>query len=227
MAYFESNYWHPSVAADIVLLTIRKKKLSVLLVKRLDRDNCWALPGGFLEKGENLEECARRELKEETGVEVPYLSHFSNYSDPKRDARHQVISVAYLAVHPSGKLRLRANSDVLDVNWFNVEGLPQLAFDHHQICHDGINFSRSLVEKKPELAFAFHKDYFTLTELQETFSAFGGTKFLPENKRNFRLWLRSFGNGIGLVTQTENFKHGKHRPARLYEANKLIIRSSD
>ena len=227
MAFFESNYWHPSVATDIVLLTLRNKKLSVLLVKRLDRDNGWALPGGFLEKGENLEGCARRELKEETGVEVPYLSHFSNYSDPNRDSRHQVISVAYLAVHPSGKLRLKANSDVLDINWFDVEWLPQLAFDHHQICHDGIKFSRSLVEKRPELALAFHKENFTLTELQETFSALGGAKFSPENKRNFRLWLRSFANGIGLVTQTEKFKYGKHRPARLYKANKLLMHSSD
>ena len=227
MAFFQSNYWHPSITADIVLLTLIKKKLSVLLVKRLNNDNGWALPGGFLEKGESLEDCARRELKEETGVEVPYLSHFSNYSDPNRDTRHQVISVAYLAVHPSGKLRLRANSDVLDVNWFNVDKLPQLAFDHQQICQDGINFSRSLVEKRPELALAFHKENFTLTELQETFLAFGGTKFLPENKRNFRLWLRSFGNGIGLVTQTEKFKYGKHRPARLYEANKLEMHSFD
>ena len=68
MAYFESDHWHPSVATDIVLLTLRNKKLSVLLVKRLDKDNGWALPGGFLKKGENLEECARRELKEETSI---------------------------------------------------------------------------------------------------------------------------------------------------------------
>ncbi len=223
MAFFQSNYWHPSVATDIVLLTLRNKKLSALLVKRVDRDNSWALPGGFLEKGESLEECARRKLKEETGVEAPYLSHFSNYSDPNRDTRHQVISIAYLAVHPSGKLRFRANSDVLDVNWFDVESLPKIAFDHQKICHDGIMFSRSLLEKKPELALAFHKKYFTLTELQETFSAFGGTKFLPENKRNFRLWLRSFRNGIGLVTETEHFRYGKHRPAKLFKPNKLAI----
>ena len=200
--------------------------MSVLLVKRLDSDSGWALPGGFLEKGENLEECARRELKEETGVEVPYLSHFSNYSDPNRDSRQQVISVAYLAVHPSGKLRLRANSDVLDLNWFNINELPRLAFDHNKICQDGIKFSRSLLEQKPELALAFHKEHFTLTELQETFSAFGDTKFLPENKRNFRLWLRSFGNGIGLVTETAHFKYGKHRPAKLFKPNKLAINKS-
>ena len=113
MAIFESNYWHPSVTTDIVLLSLRQKKLSVLLVKRLDHEDGWALPGGFLEKGEDLDQCARRELKEETGIQVPYMSHFANYSDPNRDTRHQVISVAYLAVHPSGKLRIRANSEFL------------------------------------------------------------------------------------------------------------------
>ena len=223
LAYFESDYWHPSVATDIVLLTLRQRKLAILLVKRLDSQNGWALPGGFLEKGETLEKCARRELKEKTGLEVPYLSSFSHYSNPHRDSRHQVISVAYLAVHPSGKLRLKANSDVLDVNWFSVDELPQLAFDHQKISEDGINFSRSILEIKPELALAFHKEHFTLTELQETFATFGGTKFLPENKRNFRLWLRNYGNGTGLVTDTGTFRQGSHRPARLYKPNKLAF----
>jgi 8-oxo-dGTP diphosphatase len=218
LAIFVSNYWHPSVTADIVLLTLIRKKLSVLLVKRLDSENGWALPGGFIEKGETLEDCARRELKEETGVEVPFLSHFSNYSEPTRDTRHQVISVGYLAVHPFGKLRLKANSDVLDVNWFGVNNLPQLAFDHNKICGDGIKYSQKLILEKPELAFAFHKSSFTLTELQETFAAFGDKKFLPKNKRNFRLWLNSLGDGNGLISDTGEFKKGNHRPARLFMA---------
>ena len=219
MAFFESNYWHPSVAADIVLLSLRQKKLSVLLVKRLDHENGWALPGGFLEKGEDLDQCAQRELYEETVIRVPYISHFANYSDPSRDNRHQVISVAYLAVHPSGKLRIRANSDVFDVNWFNVDSLPDLCFDHNKICSDGIKYSRLLIERKPSLAFAFHKDGFTLTELQQTFAAFGGQKFSPENKRNFRLWLKNYSDGKGLVRETDKFREGNHRPARIYKPN--------
>ena len=147
------------------------------------------------------------------------MSHFANYSDPNRDSRQQVISVAYLAVHPSGKLRIRANSDVLDVNWFTAENLPDLCFDHNKICSDGITYSRLLIERKPSLAFAFHKNGFTLTELQQTFAAFGGQKFSPENKRNFRLWLKNYANGKGLVIQTDQFREGNHRPARVYEPN--------
>ena len=63
--------------------------------------------GGFIQKGESLDDCVRRELKEETGIEVPYLQHYGNYSDPGRE-RGQIISVAFVAVHPSGKLKLRA-----------------------------------------------------------------------------------------------------------------------
>ena len=133
-----------------------------------------------------IDQCAQRELKEETGIQVPYMSHFANYSDPNRDTRHQVISVAYLAVHPSGKLRIRANSDVFDVNWFDVKDLPDLCFDHNKICSDGIKYSRLLIERKPSLAFAFHKVGFSLTELQQTFAA-----------------MRHTNNGMSLIHITD------------------------
>ena len=139
----------------IVLLNQDNK---IFVAKRIDNpSNYWQMPQGGIDPGENSHQAAIRELYEETGIQVPYMSHFANYSDPNRDSRHQVISVAYLAVHPSGKLRIRANSDVFDVNWFNVEDLPDLCFDHNKICSDGIEYSRLLIERKPSLAFAFYK----------------------------------------------------------------------
>ena len=83
----------------------------------------------------------------------------------------------------------------------------------------GLKYSRLLIERKPSLAFAFHKDGFTLTELQQTFAAFGGQKFSPENKRNFRLWLKNYSDGKGLVIETDKFREGNHRPARIYKPN--------
>ena len=121
MANFESNFWHPSVATDAVILSLRNDTLAVVLGKRSDGKG-WALPGGFIQEGESLDDCVKRELKEEAGIEVPFLTQFKNYSDPQRDDRHQTISVAYLAVHPSGKLRLKADTDVTDVGWFDVDG---------------------------------------------------------------------------------------------------------
>lgn len=223
MAYFESDFWHPSVATDAVILSLRNGMLSVVLGKRSDGKG-WALPGGFIKRGESLDDCVKRELKEEAGIEVPFLTQFKNYSDPQRDDRHQTISVAYLAVHPSGKLRLKADTDVTDVGWFNVDELPILAFDHNQICSDAVIFAKDLVEKQPELVFAFHQGEFTLTELQQTYAALAGKKYAAENKRNFRLWVSKFGDSAGLVEDTGKIKTGSHRPAKLFRPNSKLFR---
>lgn len=221
MAQFVSPYWHPAVATDVALFTLRQGELHLLCVKRKD-DGAWALPGGFMQQGENLDQCAARELKEETGIEVPYLRHFANYSEPDRDPREQVISIAYVAIHPSGKLRLKADTDVSDVNWFKVRDLPLLAFDHNKIAADAQQHLTGLVETNPEMAFAFLPASFTLSELQQTFEAIAGDKYAPHNKRNFRLWAERFG-GIGLVVETGDVRTGAHRPAKLYEPNPKLF----
>ena len=225
MAFFESDFWHPSVATDVVLFTLRKQQLNFLCVKRKDDGN-WALPGGFLQKGESLDECAIRELQEETGVLAPYIEHFQNYSDPDRDHRRQTISIAYVAIQPSDELYLRADTDVSDVKWFSVEGMPRLAFDHNKICKEASLMIESLVESKPELVFAFHDGFFTLTELQRTFEALAGEKFAPKNKRNFRQWVEKY-EGVGLVEDTGQLKHGVHRPAKLYAPNQKLFENAN
>ena len=221
MAQFVSPYWHPAVATDVALFTLRQGELHLLCVKRKD-DGLWALPGGFMQQDENLDQCAARELKEETGIEVPYLRHFANYSEPDRDPREQVISIAYVAIHPSGKLRLKADTDVSDVNWFKVRDLPLLAFDHNKIAADAQQHLTGLVETNPEMAFAFLPASFTLSELQQTFEAIAGDKYAPHNKRNFRLWAERFG-GIGLVVETGDVRTGAHRPAKLYQPNPKLF----
>ena len=185
------------MATDIALYILRHGDLNLLCVKRKDSGE-WALPGCFITEGENFDQCAERELKEEAGVEVLYLQHFANYSDPKRDNREQVISVAYVAIHPSGKLSLKADTNVFNVNWFSTSQIPDLAFDHNKIVTDAKRFLAGLVESRPEVVFAFCHAAFTLSELQQTFEAIAGEKFAPHNKRNFRLWVERF-SGVGLV----------------------------
>ena len=225
MAVFESSFWHPSVATDVVLFTLLEQELHFLCVKRKE-DGKWALPGGFLQKGESLDECAIRELQEETGVSVTYIQHFQNYSDPNRDYRHQTISIAYIAVQPSDNLQLKAATDVSDARWFPVRKMPTLAFDHNKICKDASLVVESLVESKPELVFAFHESFFTLTELQRTFEALAGAKFAPRNKRNFRQWVEKY-EGVGLVQDTGQLKHGIHRPAKLYAPNQKLFENAN
>lgn len=215
MAYFESDFWHPSVATDVVLFTIRERKLNILLVKRKD-DGLWAIPGGFLQEGESLNQCAERELKEETGITVPYLEQFENFSNPIRDPRTQVISVAFIAIHPSGKLKLKADTDVSDVNWFDYEMIPELAFDHNEICIKARLRLNKLVKEKPELLFPFLDKEFTLTELHETFLIVSSDISSLKEKRNFRKWVAEYNNGKGMVRETARFRTGNHRPAKLY-----------
>ena len=215
MAHFESNFWHPSVATDVVLFTIRERKLNILLVKRKD-DGLWAIPGGFLQEGESLNQCAERELREETGITVPYLEQFENFSNPTRDNRTQVISVAFIAIHPSGKLKLRADTVVSDVSWFDYETIPKLAFDHNEICIKARLRLDKLVKEKPELLFPFLDKEFTLTELHETFLIVSSDISSLKEKRNFRKWVAEYNDGKGMVTETNSFRTGNHRPAKLY-----------
>ena len=219
MVQFQSEFWHPSVATDIVLFTIRNKALNILLAKRKD-NGMWAVPGGFLQKGETLRQCAERELKEEAGISVPYLEQFENFSDPDRDLRNpntQVVSIAFIAIHPSGKLKIKANTDVSDVNWFEYEAIPKLAFDHNEICFKARLRLDQLAKDKPDLLFPFLEEEFTLTELHETLLIVSSDISSLKEKRNFRKWVAEYNNGKGLVAETGNYRTGNHRPAKLYK----------
>ena len=213
---FISEFWHPSIATDVALFTLREGRLCILLIKR-KIEKTWALPGGFLIKGESLDACAKRELEEETGVKDAILKHFKNYSNPRRDYRGQIISAAYFAIHPSGKLRISAASDAIDVKWCVYDDIPNnLAFDHNIICKDAFKEVQKVIIEKPQLAFGFLKDEFTLTELHNAFLSIAGDKFRFKEKRNFRKWISEFDEGSGMVKETGNMKRGKQRPAMMY-----------
>ena len=133
----------PLVAVDVVILF----NGSIVLVKRLNEPykNCWALPGGFVEYGETVEKAAIREAKEETGLDIKLLKLVGVYSDPKRDPRGHVISIAFLAKRIGGELK--AASDAKEVRIF--EKIPKnLAFDHEYIIRDALEVAKKLGYKK-------------------------------------------------------------------------------
>lgn len=209
---FSYEYPHPAVATDIAVFTLRRGALNVLLIERGAEPylGAWALPGGFLQPDEELDQCARRELLEETGVDADLLLHFGNFSAPDRDPRERVISVAYLALLASDELRLEASTDAAQARWFPVGDLPQLAFDHAEILRRALEVLGSRARTISPL-FALLPARFTLSQLQGAYEAVTGE---DAEKRNFRKMVV----GLGCVRETEDFAHGAHRPARLYEA---------
>lgn len=137
MATYTYDYPRPMVTVDIVLVS-KEPRPRVLLILR-GRDpfaGCWALPGGFIEMDETLEESARRELREETGLETGKLTMLGVYGDPGRDPRGRTISVAYLAVVNPAKLKAVAADDAAEAGWFSLNRPPGLAFDHGRILAD-------------------------------------------------------------------------------------------
>lgn len=128
----------PSVTVDVVMLAMADSGPEVLLIRRKNPpfEGYWALPGGFVDPNEALEEAARRELREETGSEPDQLVQLGAFGDPGRDPRGWTISIAYVAVQ-SGKeaaaWRPKASSDADAVGWFDANDPPPLAFDHGEI----------------------------------------------------------------------------------------------
>lgn len=133
-SYQQNKYDCPSVAADMVIFTIKteksshyrklpQKKLSILLVKRSGHPfkDCWALPGGFANKGETLEETAVRELQEETGVSDAALFQLQMFSDVNRDPRGWILSCAYMALAEEDRFEIKAGSDAAEAEWFQVK----------------------------------------------------------------------------------------------------------
>ncbi len=131
--YRLEDYERPSVAADIVLFAIRsteeesyrhepEHRLCLLLIRRGEHpfQGCWALPGGFLRSSETLEECALREITEETGTTPTALRHVGVYSDIGRDPRGRIISNAFLAVSRSGITEVCGGTDAAEAQWFDI-----------------------------------------------------------------------------------------------------------
>jgi ADP-ribose pyrophosphatase YjhB (NUDIX family) len=121
-------YQNPIPTVDII---IEIESKGIVLIKRKNPPYGWAIPGGFVDYGESLEEAAVREAKEETNLDVKLVRQFHTYSDPKRDPRHHSISTVYIG---KGDGIPRAKDDALEIGIFNESNLPaEIAFDHRSI----------------------------------------------------------------------------------------------
>ena len=132
------KYPRPAVTADCVVITSEEEP-RVLLIERGEEPfkGCWAIPGGFLNMDETTEQCAIRELEEETGLKIDKAKQIGAYCKVDRDPRGRTISVAYLAI-VEGPLEVSGQDDAAKAKWFPVNALPPLAFDHDEIMADAM-----------------------------------------------------------------------------------------
>jgi 8-oxo-dGTP diphosphatase len=217
--YDVTKYDRPSVAVDIIVFTIKENDLQVLLIKRKiwPFKGVWALPGGFVHMDESLDEAAKRELVEETGVKNVYLEQLYTFGEPHRDPRTRVIAVSYFALISSEHQKLKATTDALDVRWYSTHKLPVLAFDHRKIIDYSVQRLRWKLEYTT-VGFQLLPKKFTLTQLQEVYEIIFDKKF---DKRNFRKKILSLGI---LEATKERTPDVSHRPAMLYRLKSKIGR---
>ena len=128
------KYPHPAVTADCIVFACQNEKTQVLLIKRGSEPckDMWALPGGFMNIDETAEEAAIRELKEETGIDVKEVTQVGAYSKVDRDPRERVITIAFYTVIDN-PVKAVGQDDAKQAEWFTLDNLPTLAFDHSEI----------------------------------------------------------------------------------------------
>ena len=197
------------VTVDVVIFTIQEGVLKVLLVKRLIEPfiGQFAIPGGFVLEGEDLDQAAVRELREETSVSDVYLEQLYSFGKPDRDPRGRVVTVAYFALISADR-KLKAGSDAAEAAWFDVNDIPPLAFDHATILKYALERLRNKLEYTT-VGFQLLPEKFTLTELQDVYAAILGKKL---DKRNFRRKM----SVLKILKPLPEYRRGGQRPAQLY-----------
>jgi 8-oxo-dGTP diphosphatase len=209
--YDPSRYDRPSVTVDVVIFTLQNSELHVLLVqrKRWPFEGRWAIPGGFINMDETLEQAARRELEEETGVRDIYVEQLYTFGNPKRDPRTRVISVAYIALVSADTQTLRVSDESTDVRWFPVSRLPgPLAFDHDNILATALDRLRSKLEYTT-LAFQLLPEVFSILELKHIYEMIWGESI---DKGNFYRKIKD----ANVLEDTGMRREGRGRPTTLY-----------
>ena len=201
---------HPRVAVDAVLFTIADRELKTLLVKIKKGPfvGSWAFPGGLVQIGEPLDEAARRELSEKTGVQDLYLEQLYTFGDARRDPVVHTVAVAYFALVPHFDQVLHSGEKYADVGWFPVRALPQLAYDHNAIAAYALQRLQAKLGYT-NIVYSLLPREFTLAELQDIYEVILDEQL---DRRNFRRKILA----LGLLKPLAKTRRGAHRPAMLY-----------
>ena len=205
------EYPRAALTVDCVVFGFDEGELKVLFIQRglAPFKGQWALPGGFVRVNETLDNAARRELSEETGLKNVFLEQLYTFGAVKRDPRERVVSVAYYALVKLADMHTRAATDAADALWFPVSSPPRLAFDHTTILDTALARLRGKLRWQP-VGFELLPPKFTLSQLQHLYEAVLGTTL---DKRNFRKRVLALHL---LIPLKETHMSGTHRPAQLF-----------
>ena len=216
------KYPHPSVTTDCVIFGLDGKNLNILLVERgLEPfKGSWALPGGFLKMDETVEECAKRELMEETNVSNVFLEQFHTFSAVDRDPRERVITVAFYALVKPSDYEVIGGDDAAQAEWFNQNELPPLAFDHEDVINMAKDCLKEKLRTKP-IAFKLLNDKFSMTELQTLYEVILDTKY---DRRNF--YRKALSSGF-LSEEGVSEKVQASRRPNLYSFDEQLFEGSE
>ena len=215
---FSYPYPHPAVTADICVFTLRAGKLCVLLIRRGPDPfkGDWALPGGFIQPEETVEQGAARELAEETGVTGAQLVQFGIYSGAKRDPRGWTISIAYLACVRIDEVGIAAGTDAAEAEWFEImddhlKAPLALAFDHKDILSKAIETLRDKsTDPHLKLVPRMMPPLFKHADLVHAMSTVMDS---PVDRANFYRQLKK----LDWLEPVDAKDQGRHRPAQLFK----------
>ena len=189
----DGGWWYPkphiSMTADCVIFGFDGSGLKGLLIQRRSYpyEEHWALPGGFMDIEETIEQCAERELREETGLSGIPMHKFNVYTKVTRDPRERVVTVAFFAL--AKITEVKGDTDAKKAEWKSVDDLPGLAFDHDQIVKDALNALRERMHFDP-IGFELLPEVFTMPQLLKLYEVILGEKF---DRRNFAKKIKKLG----------------------------------
>jgi 8-oxo-dGTP diphosphatase len=206
------DYPRPAVTTDCVIFGFDGHDLNILLIERgiEPYKGRWALPGGFVKMDESTEEGALRELEEETGVKNVFIEQLYTFSDPDRDPRGRVISVAYFALVKSTGINVVGGDDASAARWFPIHEIPSLAFDHDMILRVAHQRLKAKIRYQP-IGFELLNEDFTIPELQSLYEAVLDVQF---DRRNFNRKIVSLDILIPLDKKDSGVPH---RGARYFK----------
>lgn len=201
------KYPHPAVTADCVIFGYEGNNIKVLLIQRAfePHKGKWAFPGGFMEIDETAEQCARRELEEETGLKDATVKQFFTFTDIDRDPRERVITVAHYALVKLSEVK--GSDDAEKAQWFSLDEIPPLAFDHDKILKMAIERLKEDVKYKELKSIKKRISADFITELKENeIFVFGSNLQGMHGGGAARIAYEKFGaiwgQGVGLQGQS-------------------------